>query len=88
MISQQQKRVSSLETELKTKDSEHGTLRTKLEQLQVHILTCCSHVARHDLDMQSEILHVSERFQQMNGDGITLCIEPRSACCTRFHTEM
>lgn len=35
VISQQQKRVSALELDLHTKNSEHGTLRTKLEQLQV-----------------------------------------------------
>jgi len=35
VVKEQQRRVSALETELKAKDSAHGTLQTKLEELQV-----------------------------------------------------
>lgn len=35
VVKEQQRRVSALETELKAKDSTHGTLQTKIEELQV-----------------------------------------------------
>lgn len=35
VVKEQQRRVSALETELKAKDSAHGSLQTKLEELQV-----------------------------------------------------
>lgn len=57
VITQQQKRVSALETELKAKDSEHGTLRTKLEQLQVHSVRYQHTCYHYDPTQYSRLLH-------------------------------
>ncbi len=38
VVKEQQRRVSALETEVKAKDNAHGTLQTKLEELQASML--------------------------------------------------